>query len=96
MVTARGEPIAARPAGRRERLARWVRHHPGAAGLLVALAVLVAATGTGALLLYQQQLAARARQERLLRDIRESRTMATTLVIGASSRPSQAKPVDDL
>src|SRR5262249_44471471 len=33
-----------------------------AAGLLAALAVLVAATGTGALLLYQQQLAARARQ----------------------------------
>src|SRR6516165_4052821 len=62
MVTARGEPIAARPAGRRERLARWVRHHPGAAGLLAALAVLVAATGTGALLLYQQQLTARARQ----------------------------------
>src|SRR5215471_17645611 len=58
----RGEPIAARPAGRLERLARWVRRHPAAAGLLAVLAVLVAATGTGALLLYQQQLAARARQ----------------------------------
>jgi serine/threonine-protein kinase len=58
----RGEPIAARPAGRRERLARWVRRHPAAAGLLASLAVLVATTGTGAVLLYQQQLAASARQ----------------------------------
>src|SRR5262245_26589166 len=58
----RGEPIAARPAGRPERLARWVRRHPAAAGLLATLAVLVAATGTGAVLLYQQQLAARALQ----------------------------------
>ena len=58
----RGEPIAARPAGRLERLARWVRRHPAAAGLLAVLAVLVAATGAGALLLYPQQLAARARQ----------------------------------
>jgi serine/threonine-protein kinase len=58
----RGEPIAACPASRLERLARWVRRHPAAAGLLAALAILVAATGTGALLLYQQQLAAHARQ----------------------------------
>src|SRR5262249_56659038 len=47
---------------RLERLARWVRRHPAAAGLLAVLAVLVAATGTGALLLYKKQLAARARQ----------------------------------
>jgi serine/threonine-protein kinase len=43
-----GAPIAARPAGRRERLARWVRRHPAAAGLLATLAVLIAAAGAGA------------------------------------------------
>jgi serine/threonine-protein kinase len=70
----RGEPIAARPAGRRERLARWVRRHPAAAGLLASLTVLIAATGTGGLLLYQQQLAAGARQaetDRKFRDVLE-------------------------
>jgi serine/threonine-protein kinase len=76
----RGEPIAARPAGRRERLARWVRHHPGAAGLLVALAVLVAATGTGALLLYQQQLAAGARQDRTDQGVRRILERARVLL----------------
>jgi tetratricopeptide (TPR) repeat protein len=39
-----------------------VRRHPAAAGLLAALAVLLATTGIGGLLLYQQQLAAHARQ----------------------------------
>jgi len=76
----RGEPIAARPAGRRERLARWVRRHPGAAGLLAALAVLIAATGTGALLLYQQQLAARARQDRTDQEVRRIMEPARALL----------------
>jgi serine/threonine-protein kinase len=58
----RGEPIAAHPAGRGERLARWVWRHPATAGLVAALMVLVAATSTGGLLLYQQQFAARTRQ----------------------------------
>jgi len=57
-----GEPIAARPTGRLERLTRWVRRHRSAAGLLAALVVLLATTSIGGLLLYQQQLAARARQ----------------------------------
>jgi serine/threonine-protein kinase len=42
----RGEPIAARPAGRLERLARWARRRPAAAALL-AVALLVAATVLG-------------------------------------------------
>jgi tetratricopeptide (TPR) repeat protein len=58
----RGEPIAARPAGRLERLARWVRRHRAAAALLAAVAVLLATISSGGLLLRQQQLAARARQ----------------------------------
>ena len=47
----RGEPIAARPAGHGERLARWVRRHPAAAGLLAAVVLLVALGGVGAWLL---------------------------------------------
>jgi serine/threonine-protein kinase len=58
----RGEPIAARPAGRLERLARRVQRHPASAGLLAALTVLVTILGIGGLLLYQQQLTAQARQ----------------------------------
>ncbi len=42
----RGEPIAARPAGPPERLARWARRRPAAAALLVG-ALLVAATVLG-------------------------------------------------
>ena len=42
----RGEPIAARPAGRLERLARWARRRPAAAALLV-VTLLVATTVLG-------------------------------------------------
>jgi len=42
----RGEPIAARPAGRVERLARWARRRPAAAALL-AVTLFVAATVLG-------------------------------------------------
>ena len=40
----RGEPIAARRAGRLERLTRWVRRHPAAAGLLAAIIIVYSST----------------------------------------------------
>ena len=57
----RGEPIAARRAGRLERLARWARRSPAAAALL-AISLLVATTlvGAGASLSVRQIRTARA------------------------------------
>ena len=57
----RGEPIAARRAGRLERLARWARRSPAAAALL-AVTLLVATTvlGAGGWLIGRQILTARA------------------------------------
>jgi serine/threonine-protein kinase len=43
-----GEPIAARPAGRLERLARWARRRPAAAALLVSALLLAATVLAGA------------------------------------------------
>jgi tetratricopeptide (TPR) repeat protein/tRNA A-37 threonylcarbamoyl transferase component Bud32 len=66
----RGEPVMARPVGVAERLRKWVWRHPAAAALLATLAVLIVATGSGTLLLYQQQLAARAQQDATDRNFR--------------------------
>ncbi|PWT90381.1 MAG: hypothetical protein C5B56_05470 [Proteobacteria bacterium] len=68
----RGEPIAARPAGRWERLARLARRHPAAFGLLATLVLLAAAIGAGVMFLYQQQLAARARGAEIDQDFRDA------------------------
>lgn len=46
----RGEPIHARPAGRMERLVRWCRRNPVAAGLIAATAALLVAIAIGGVL----------------------------------------------
>jgi serine/threonine-protein kinase len=57
----RGEPIAARPAGRLERLARWARRSPAAAALLaVTLLVMTTVLGAGGWLIGQWIVTARA------------------------------------
>jgi serine/threonine-protein kinase len=57
----RGEPIAARPLGRLERLARWARHHPAPAALLVGtLLAATAVLGSAGWLIGRQILTARA------------------------------------
>jgi hypothetical protein len=58
----KGEPIAARPAGRLERGWKWARRRPAAAGLL-ALAALVVVGLTGGSWWYLQQEHARAERE---------------------------------
>jgi serine/threonine-protein kinase len=57
----RGEPIAARPPGRGERLVRWTRRHPGRAALVAATAlVALAAAGGGGWLIGQRTQTVRA------------------------------------
>jgi serine/threonine-protein kinase len=57
----RGEPIAARRAGRAERLARWARRSPAAAALLaIALLAVTTVLGAGGWLIGRQILTARA------------------------------------
>src|SRR5580692_7315720 len=58
----RGEPVAARPVGVTERVRKWVWRRPTAAGLLVALVLLVAAGCVSAWLFYLQKTSARLRQ----------------------------------
>jgi eukaryotic-like serine/threonine-protein kinase len=56
----RGEPIAARPPGRGERLARWTRRHPAWAAFVVATALMaLAAAGGGGWLIGRRVQAAR-------------------------------------
>jgi serine/threonine-protein kinase len=74
------EPIRARPPGRLERGLRWVRRRPAAAGLLAAVALLVAAVGVGAWLVYRQQAAAHARQAQTDQKVRELLGRARRLV----------------
>jgi serine/threonine-protein kinase len=66
----RGEPVAARPVGVAERVRKWVWRRPAAAGLLTAVALLVAAGGAGAWLLYEQRAATRVRQAQTDQEIR--------------------------
>jgi serine/threonine-protein kinase len=56
-----GEPIRARPVGRAERLARWIKRHPTWAALL-ASSLLVVVLGTVSLFVFQQLQNEQARQ----------------------------------
>src|SRR5262249_37860743 len=53
-----GKPVVARPVGALESARKWVKRRPAAAALMVAVALLLAVSGTGAWLV----AAARARQ----------------------------------
>ncbi len=59
----RGGPVKARPEGRPERLWRWCRRHPGAAGLLSTVFVLLALLAAGASVAAVQIEHARQRAE---------------------------------
>jgi serine/threonine-protein kinase len=67
----RGDPIAARPTGRWERLARRVRRRPAAAGLLVAIVLLMLVLGVGAGIQYRQWSTARDHQAETDRRVSE-------------------------
>jgi serine/threonine-protein kinase len=64
------EPIQARPPAWWERGLRWAQRRPAAAGLLAAVALLVAAGAIGVWSLYQQRSAAAARQAQTDQEVR--------------------------
>jgi serine/threonine-protein kinase len=64
------EPIQARPPGRLERCLRWVRRRPAEAGLMAAVALVVAAGAFSAWLIYQQRTTAHARQTQTDQEVR--------------------------
>jgi serine/threonine-protein kinase len=66
----RHEPIQARPTGRVERLVRWVRRHPAAAGLLAAVLGFVLLGSVGGALQFRQWAADRDRQAQTDREVR--------------------------
>ena len=66
----RGEPVVARPTGAAERLRKWMRRRPAAAGLSVAVVLLVSAGVVGVWLLSQQRTLARFRQARTDQEVR--------------------------
>jgi serine/threonine-protein kinase len=76
----RGEPVAARPVGMIERLWKWLRRHPAAAGLLTAVVLLMVAGGAGAWMLSQQRAAARTRQAQTDQEVRRILEQARALL----------------
>lgn len=76
----RGEPVTARPVGTAERVRKWVRRRPAAAGLLAALALMVVVGSVGAWLFFQQRASAGVRQAQIDREVRGSLEWARSLL----------------
>jgi serine/threonine-protein kinase len=84
-----GKPVLARPVGVVERMRKWVRRRPAAAGLLAATALLAAAAGVVGWTLYQQQAAAEMRQIQTDQEVR-------SVLAAARGRLEQAWKAADL
>jgi eukaryotic-like serine/threonine-protein kinase len=65
----RGEPVTARPVGTLERVRKWVRRRPAAAGLLATLLLVVAVGCVSAWVFFQQRALKEARQAEIDREI---------------------------
>ena len=65
----RGEPVAARPVGMTELLENWLKRRPAAAGLLVAVTLLVGTGSIGAWQFFQQASTNRERQAQTDREV---------------------------
>jgi WD40 repeat protein len=81
----KGEPIAARPAGKMERLRRWCWRNPAlaAASALAVAALIGAAALAGLLALHQSEAAGRLRQEKEQTEaaLRESKRLSADLAL---------------
>jgi WD40 repeat protein/tRNA A-37 threonylcarbamoyl transferase component Bud32 len=71
-----GEPIAARPVGRLERLTKWCRRRPAVASLLAALAVLTVVAAAVVIVQYGEIVAALHFAHQQEQDAREQKVLA--------------------
>ncbi len=81
-----GEAIAARPIGRRERLARWMRRHRIVTALIAVILVLAGATGIASVVLWRQ----RARRSADLARARERAAAGARAELVAAARAEAA------
>jgi eukaryotic-like serine/threonine-protein kinase len=89
----RGEPVRARPAGRLERAAKWVRRNPAVAALLAAVALALAAGAAVSAYYAAEMAAARDREARRAdteREAREAETRAKAEMQAERDRANEA------